>query len=353
MAPRRPSALRALLASDEPSVRWKARVGVLGEDPDSVAIRRLRAQVRRSERVRRLIEGHHQAPPPAYAKWGGAHWVLAALADLGCPAGERDLRPLADEVLSAWLEPRYFRECGSARGRSRAVPVLDGRARRCASQQGSALLSVVRLGLDDGRAAHLVERLLHWQWPDGGWNCDLRPGAATSSVHETLLPMRGLAAYAEAADDDAARTAAAAASEVFLTRRVAWRRHSGHPLSADAMKLHHPAYWHYDVLAGLVGLSDLGLLNDPRCADAIDLLAGLRGLGETRLLDDPRCVPALDLLQALELPGGGWPAHHRYYTTGRATSGHDYVDWGGASATRMNPWVTADALTVLRAAGRG
>ena len=64
MAPRRPSALRALLASDEPSVRWKARVGVLGEDPDSVAIRRLRAQVRRSERARRLIEGHHDAAPP-------------------------------------------------------------------------------------------------------------------------------------------------------------------------------------------------------------------------------------------------------------------------------------------------
>jgi hypothetical protein len=94
-------------------------------------------------------------------------------------------------------------------------------------------------------------------------------------------------------------------------------------------RLHYPPYWHYD------------------------LLAGLRGLGEAGLLGDPRCVPALDLLQALELPGGGWPAHQRYYTTGRATSGHDYVDWGGASATRMNPWVTAHALAVLRTAGRG
>lgn len=329
MAPRRPSALRALLASDEPSVRWKARVGVLGEDPDSVAIRRLRAQVRRSERVRRLIEGHHEAAPPVYAKWGGAHWLLAALADLGCPAGQRDLRPLADEVLSAWLEPRYFRECGSARGRSKAVPVLDGRARRCASQQGSALLSVVRLRLDDGRAAHLVERLLHWQWPDGGWNCDLRPGAATSSVHETLLPMRGLAAFADLTGDADARAAAGRAAQVLLTRRLVFGRSDGRLIDREWGRLHYPPYWHYD------------------------LLAGLRGLGEAGLLGDPRCVPALDLLQALELPGGGWPAHQRYYTTGRATSGHDYVDWGGASATRMNPWVTADALAVLRTAGRG
>jgi hypothetical protein len=31
---------------------------------------------------------------------------------------------------------------------------------------------------------------------------------------------------------------------------------------------------------------------------------------------------------------------------------HDSVDWGGTSTRRANPWVTADALTVLRAAGR-
>ena len=32
--------------------------------------------------------------------------------------------------------------------------------------------------------------------------------------------------------------------------------------------------------------------------------------------------------------------------------GNDYVDWGGTSKRRMNPWITADALTVLRAADR-
>jgi len=30
----------------------------------------------------------------------------------------------------------------------------------------------------------------------------------------------------------------------------------------------------------------------------------------------------------------------------------DYVNWGGTSRKRMNPWVTVDALAVLRAAGR-
>jgi hypothetical protein len=31
--------------------------------------------------------------------------------------------------------------------------------------------------------------------------------------------------------------------------------------------------------------------------------------------------------------------------------GNDYVDWGGTSKVTMNPWVTADALYVLKAAG--
>ena len=30
----------------------------------------------------------------------------------------------------------------------------------------------------------------------------------------------------------------------------------------------------------------------------------------------------------------------------------DYVDWVGVGKTKMNPWVTADALTVLTKAGR-
>ena len=33
-------------------------------------------------------------------------------------------------------------------------------------------------------------------------------------------------------------------------------------------------------------------------------------------------------------------------------SGGEHVRWGGASRTRPNQWVTADALTVLSAAGR-
>ena len=50
--------------------------------------------------------------------------------------------------------------------------------------------------LADGRTDELVNRLLKWQWPDGGWNCDKRPEADSSSFMETLIPLRALALYA-------------------------------------------------------------------------------------------------------------------------------------------------------------
>jgi hypothetical protein len=188
-----------LLRSAEPSVRWMVRTRALGEANRSSSINQLRDEIRRSPRVQTLLSGVRKARPKTYAKWQGAHWVLAALAELGYPAGDASLEPECNEVVDSWLSELFYREFttdtkAAAHGK-RGVPVMDGRYRRCASQQGNALLSATRLGLvDDERAGALVERLLHWQWPDGGWNCDKRPEANTSSIFETVLPMRGLAA---------------------------------------------------------------------------------------------------------------------------------------------------------------
>jgi hypothetical protein len=324
-----------LLGSDEPSVRWKVRTQVLGEDMGSRAVRRLREEVRRSPRVQRLLDGVEGRPVAAYAKWGGAHWVLLALADLGHPEGDERLLPLRDQVLRTWLATRYLREyddTGSPADRYRAaVPVSQGRHRRCASQHGGALLAVVRLGIDDGRAARLAGLLQHWQWPDGGWNCDRRSEARSSSVHETLLTMRGLHAFGSATSDRPATAAADRAAEVFLSRRVVFRRSDPARLGSRSWaELRYPAYWHHGLLAGLTGLAETGHLRDDRCADALDLLLG------------KRCE------------GGGWPAEGRWYRDPSAAprTGADLVTWGGASRRRPNPWVTAGVLAVLAAAGR-
>jgi hypothetical protein len=318
-----------LLAADEPSVVLRVRRDVLGE-PDS-ALGDLGEEVRNSSRARALIAG--VPPGNVYNKWHGAHWVLADLADLGYPPGASEIKPLRDRVADHWLSTGFYTEYeakskASAYGRE-GVPIIDGRHRRCGSQQGNALRSMVQLGLADERADKLAERLLHWQWPDGGWNCDRNPSADTSSFMETLTPMGGLAAYAAWAQDEKADAAARAAAEVFLSRGLFRRRSDGNPIDPSFHKLHFPLYWHYDILGGLVAMADLGLLGDERCE------------------------AALDLLESKRLGDGGWPSEAKFYSTSeKAQSNTSAVDWGGTSSKRMNPWVTVQALTVLVKAGR-
>jgi hypothetical protein len=310
----------------------------LGEDTKSRKAKKLQEEIRTSPLVKTLLsrrgrDGRITACRSVYDKWQGAHWVFATLADIGYPPGDDSLRPIRDQIIALWLGPDYYKEF-EAKSRAQAygrhgVPIMNGRYRRCASQQGNALLSITMLGLNDGESDRLVERLLHWQWPDGGWNCDKDPKADTSSFMETILPMRALSLYGDVAGDKKAKAASRKAADIFLSRKLYRRRSDDRVIHKEFVALHYPLYWHYDVLAGLKGMAELGLIEDRRCSEA------------------------LDLLEEKELPGGGWPAERRYYKTSKAVAlGNDYVDWGGTSVKKMNPWVSADALYVLRMAGR-
>ncbi len=328
-----------LLRSHEPSIRWKTRIHVLGEDSGSESILSLQEEVRRGARTRELLKertraGPRKVPLGVYWKWTGIHWALAHLADLGYPTGDESLRPRIDQALNVWLGPNYFREYDAGiqkrpTGGPWGVPCLEGRFRRCASQQGNALLYTTTLGFSPKACRRLAERLVHWQWPDGGWNCDLNPTADTSSFGETLVTMMGLYAYGTAHRNADAVEAANRASEVFLRRQLFRRISNGKVIHWEFARLHYPLYWHYDFLGGLKAMAAMGRVRDSRCTDA------------------------LDLLQSKELPGGGWPAEGRYYDLPgeRPRRGTDSVLWG-RNWHGMNEWVTADALSVLVAAGR-
>ena len=336
----RSAVIDKLLQSDEPSIRWKTMTRVLGEAPDSRKVKDLQQEIRRSPRATALIAGRDRKTireKHVYAKWRGAHWTLAMLAEIGYPAGDDALVPMRRQVLDWWLSDSFYTEFESTRAvakRDGGVPLIQGRYRRCASQQGNALYSITRLGLADTRSDALAERLMHWQWPDGGWNCDRNPTAHVSSFNESLLPMQGLALHAERTKDKAARAAALKASEIFLCRRLFKSKTDGKVISPHWVRPKYPRYWHYDFLGGLVAMAELGTISDPRCADA------------------------LDLLERKELPTGGWAAEGRFYKVSNSTDVNagfgsiSFVNWGGAGSRRLNEWVTTDALFVLRAAGR-
>ncbi|MHB0878811.1 MAG: prenyltransferase/squalene oxidase repeat-containing protein [Anaerolineae bacterium] len=311
-----------LLQSAEPAVRAKLRVNVLGQDPYSLETMIEGREVAASPLVQQLLSERDEdgrIPHYPYKKWVGAHWVLSMLADLGYPPGDESLLPLRDQVYD-WLLSKEH---------AASIRTIDGRTRRCASQEGNAVYYTMALGLADERTEELVQRLIGWQWPDGGWNCDRRPEAAKSSFHETLIPMRGLVWHSRLTAAGDSGLAARRAAEVFLTRRMFRRQSDGSVIDPAFTKLHYPAYWHYDILCGLKVMAEAGMLRDERCREA------------------------LDLLEAKQLPDGGFAAEGKYWTTAaKAGSGRSSVNWGPARVGRMNEYVTVEALQVLKAAGR-
>ena len=300
-----------LLASPEPAIRRLVRRDLLGEAAPDDERRVLEGPI-----VRALFAGQEADGGfggHAYQKWGGAHWRLVSLVELGIPPGEPRATAAYETVLR-WI---------TGTSHVRNVPVVEGLARRCGSQEGNALAVGARLGLaDDPRVARLAASLVGWQWPDGGWNCDRSPQAHRSSFHESLAAVWGLHEFATASGDTDAAAAARRGAELFLEHRVFRSLQDGEPINSEWITLHWPPYWHYDVLQALVVLHRMGLTDDPRCADALQLVRKRRR------------------------PDGRWAASTRYWKPPGATGGGiEAVDWAvDAAGDRM---VTLRALTAL------
>ncbi|MCK4312042.1 MAG: hypothetical protein KAW88_04840 [Candidatus Cloacimonetes bacterium] len=314
--------IKKLLNSDEPSIRFKVLNNVLGKELESTEILKLQNEIKSSPRVKLLLSERDKdgkIPFHPYRKWYGAHWVLASLADIGYPSKDESLVPLRKQVYE-WL---------SSKEHEKKIISIKGRVRRCASQEGNALYYLLSLGLADARTDELAERLMKWQWSDGGWNCDKNPEAINSSFMESLIPLRGLALYGKITGNKKAKKAAERAAEIFLKRKISEIKPTKRWRKEDFIKLHYPCYWHYDILFGLKVMAEAGFIEDQRCYDA------------------------LELLESKRLPDGGFPAEKRFYqVTEKKKSGYSLVDWEGASKRHMNEFVTADALYVLKESGR-
>ncbi|HWQ46121.1 MAG TPA: hypothetical protein VN376_04595 [Longilinea sp.] len=258
-------------------------------------------------------------PLPVYNKFTGTHWILAQLAELDYLPGDKFLEPMRDQELEWLLGEKHVKY----------VKMINNRWRRCGSQEGYALFSLLKLGLADSRCEDLAGNLIKWQWPDGGWNCDKHPNASHSSFHESWLPMRALYAYGKASGDTKALAAAERTAEHFLKRQLYLRLSTGQPAGDVFLRMTYPWYWHYSALTGLLVVAEMGRISDPRCQ------------------------LALDWLESRRLPDGGWPADHKWWTvTERSISGKSLIHWGTVSPSRSNPWITQTAQKIFIAAGR-
>lgn len=314
--------IQSLIEYPDPIIRWKTQRYFVNDALSAEEIEKARKELTHSPTIRGLLSDQKEdgrIPYHPYDKWFGAHWVLSVLADLGYPAGDVSLKPLLEQCYSLFLSKEHEKN----------IRMINGRIRRCASQEGNCIYFSLALGLADQRTAELAARLIKWQWADGGWNCDKRPEAAISSFNESLIPLRALAWYASSSGHPKARQAVEKTSELFLQRHLFRRLRDGRMIDQRFLKLHYPAYWHYDILFALKVMSEAGFINDPRCKEA------------------------LDLLESKQLADGGFPAEERYYRVDKKKlSGHSRVDYGGTSKIHANPFVSLDALIVLKNSGR-
>lgn len=324
----------SLLASNEPVIRYKTQVLVLGYDPESPKVRVLQEEIPGSERVKGLLadrDDRGMIPFHPYTKWQGAHWVLTCLADCGYPPGDESLLPLRNQVYEWLFSEQHILDFHKRTGRERQV-------RLHASMEANALFASLALGLADARTEGLVERLLWAQWDDGGWNCDRRKQADSSSFYESITPLRALAWYYRASGDPKARVAVERATDVFLKRQLFRRASDSTIIRDEFLKLRYPAYHYYNILWAMRILVEAGAC-----------------LGEG-FIHDPRCQETLDILEAKQLPGGGFQSEGKYYYAankpGEITWHGSRVDWGVNARNKPNEFITVDALSVLVAAGR-
>jgi hypothetical protein len=316
----RDPALELLLRSEEPAIRHAALTRLLGRPADDPEVRNSRRAITTGPIVRALLGGQRADGGfgmHPYGKWGGAHWRLVSLADLGVPPETPGLREALSNVLD-WV---------ASESHVKSVKVIRGLARRCGSQEGNALYVATYVGaLDEPRVHEVARNLIRWQWPDGGWNCDVRPEARHSSFNESLPPLLGLASYARATDDADARAAADRVAEFLLRHRVIYSERTGEIAHPNVARLRYPPYWHYDALAALKALAASGHIDDPRTADA------------------------LDFLESKRRPDGTWHADgYHWRPPGSKGSNVEVADWGRGGPSEP---LTLGALTVLRAAGR-
>ena len=225
-----------------------------------------------------------------YRKWQGAFWRLASLVDLNVDPQRPGISDAAEQSL-AWLSsPRRLSRIHKR--------VIEGRVRRCASQDGLGLYLCLRVGMrGDDRLERVAESLVETQWPDGGWNCDVRPAAAHSSMNETWGSILGLHEYG-------ADAAAARGIEFILAHRVVFSHRTGVPMHRHIVELHYPP--------------------------------------------DSRTTDALDMLESKRRPDGTWRADRRWWKQpGSKGSNVEVADWGEVA----NDVLTKCAGEVLAAAG--
>lgn len=243
-------------------------------------------------------------------KWTSSHYTLLELRELALP---RD-NPVATGTVTMILT--------TERGADGGINPSGTIAASDACINGMALGYSAWFGADPALLEGVVDLLLDLRMPDGGFNCRVnRSGATHSSLHTTVCVMEGVTTYlglGNAYRAEELSEALGSSAEFLLRHRLFRSERTGEVIHPELVRLHHPTRWHFDVLRGLAALAAAGVARDPRMDEALEIVVDRRR------------------------PDGRW-------TAGRSYPGVTHIP--AERGNRPSPWVTLNALRVLRRYG--
>ncbi len=231
-------------------------------------------------------------------------WVLSVLADLGLTNENEHIRRGCEFLFAHQREDGSF--CRRRRVAGRGI-LWEEHAEPCTHARIVRFLIQFGYG-SDHRTRSAIEWLLATQREDAMWLCvwKCQQRGCLRATHDFL---RLAALDAQVASLPATTRAAQAVLGLLLEPGMG-RYHVG-----DSWQVLQYPYFGYGVISTL------------------DALARLK-FG----LDHPKIDRAVDFLMSRQLPGGGWALDQ--------TVSHPPLDFGGPG--EPNPWLTLDALIVLR-----
>jgi len=266
-----------LLEPDQPAVRYRTLVDLLGRRESDPEVRAARSKIARTgwahDQLRQ--QGPHgiwerRDPKNAeewinflyYPKYLSSNWRALVLADLGLQRTNPAIRRLAEQIFAYKLRL------------SSLVNFYHEEA--CASANTARMLTRFGYG-DDFRVRKLFDWLLEDQRENGGWNC-AQDAPGTLDVWE---PLAAFAALPRAQRSPRIERAVERGIEFYLDRKLMQEGQRYPPW----LRLHYPNHYFYDFLIGLDLATELGFADDRRLRPALDLLRQKRHADGTWWID--------------------------------------------------------------------
>lgn len=273
-----------LLEEENPSVRYRTLVELLGENPDSPSLRDLKAEIQGSEQVERIFS---KMDPRGYWVYKGigagvdyvdfvtTHFNLSFLAELGLDCSDPRVALAAERYLD--------------------LSSPDGDySRHMSCLYAYNIRTFIMLGYgSDSRIRKTIELMLSATRSDGGYLCEIHEGKRKTRPVKSCINGSTKALMAFAMLPDLWRhPRCKQLVDYFLRRDVIYKMgERGVPANRSSVLMIFPFHWRSNLLESAYALSVMGFGSRPELDDMWKLFESKRDESSRFVMDwdPPRC----------------------------------------------------------------